>query len=596
MATIAPVAELAYTLEVVANLAAAREDGAAGELTAEDTRLILEEASRFAEETLVPLNAIGDRQHSRFEGGAVTTPDGWTKAYAKWVEAGWGSLTGDPGYGGQGLPMALQVAATDVWNQANAAFAVSPLLTIGAIEALQAHGSEELKARYLPNMIAGTWTGTMNLTEPHAGSDLGDLRTRAVPDGDRYRLFGQKIYITYGEHDLTENIIHLVLARLPDAPSGTRGISLFLVPKVLVGGDGSLGERNDVACVGVEKKLGINASPTCTMAYGANGDGAMGYLVGEPNKGLAAMFTMMNNARVQVGTQGAAIAQRALAAALDYANERKQGRSATVADGMAPIAHHPDVKRMLLTMKALTRAARAICYACAVAIDRGRPGLPDADRWKGRADLLTPIAKAFATDVGVEVASIGIQVHGGMGYIEETGAAQHYRDARIFPIYEGTNGIQAIDLVRRKITLADGQVLTDYLDELREVALAARGANALDLGRYARRLDEAIDAVAAAGDALRSALSEGAVDRALAGATPFLRAIGLTAGGAYLGRAALGPDAQDGEDVGGHGQRPRAQLARFYADAFLVGVPALAEGAVAGAEDVVATTPEALAS
>jgi len=588
MSYAAPVEEMVFALEEVAGLCEARAAGAAGELTAEDTHAILAEAARFAGEELAPLNAAGDHFRARLEDGVVSTPPGWKAAYEAWVAGGWGSLTGDPAYGGQGLPMALQIAATDIWNQANAAFALNPLLTIGAVEALQAHGTPEQKARYLPALIAGRWTGTMNLTEPHAGSDLADIRTRAEPQADgSFRLFGQKIYITYGEHDLSENIIHFVLARLTDAPAGTRGISLFLVPKVLVNEDGSAGARNDVACVGLEHKLGIHASPTCTMAYGAGGQGATGFLVGEANRGLAAMFTMMNNARVQVGMQGAAIAERATQQALAHALERRQGRVAGH-EGMVPIVHHPDVKRMLLTMKALTRAARAVCYACAVAIDRGR----DDPAQKARADLLTPVAKAFATDVGVEVASIGIQVHGGMGFIEETGAAQHYRDARIFPIYEGTNGIQAIDLVRRKIAMEDGAVLERYLAELSGIAEAARGANAPDLGGVAAALDAAIGAVSAAAGKLRAALGAGRTDQALAGASPFLRALGLTAGGAYLAKAA---QVCHSRSVNGEGA-PHARLARFYAGAFLSGVPGLARGAVEDAHDILAATPETLAN
>ncbi|WP_108663596.1 acyl-CoA dehydrogenase [Acuticoccus kandeliae] len=578
MSYTAEVEQMIFTLEKVAGLEAARAAGSAGELGAEDVRAILTEAGRFAETALAPLNESGDHAHSRLADGVVTTPKGWRAAYEAWAEAGWGSLTGDVAYGGQGLPMALQVVLTDIWNQANAAFALNPVLTVGAIEALQAHASEALKAVYLPKLIAGTWTGTMNLTEPQAGSDLAGLATRAMPEGDHYRLFGQKIFISYGEHDLSENIVHLVLARLPDAPEGTRGISLFLVPKFLVEADGSLGARNDVRCVGVEGKLGLHASPTCTMAYGEAGEGAIGYLIGAPNQGLRAMFTMMNNARVQVGMQGAAVAERARQRAFHFAAERRQGRTSDGAP--AAIIDHPDVARMLLTMQSLTEAARSICYACAVAIDRGRPGHEDAAFWQKRADLLTPIAKAFATDMGVEVASLGIQVHGGMGYVEETGAAQYYRDVRVFSIYEGTNGIQAIDLVRRKIGLDDGAVLAAYLAELSAIAEAARGANAVDLAPVAARLDAAIAAIADASAALQAEIAAGETDRALAGATPFLRAFGTTAGGAYLCKAAL--EASNG------GGAARAALARFYAESMLSGVPAQASSAVAGARDVLA--------
>ncbi len=573
MSYTAPIAEIAFCLEAVAGLAEAREAGAAGELAAADTHAVLAEAGRFAEEVLAPLNRVGDEAHSRLQDGAVVTPPGWREAYQRWVEGGWGSLIGDPDYGGQGLPMALQIAVSDIWNQANAAFALNPLLTVSAVEAVGLHAGAALKRTYLAKLTSGEWSGTMNLTESQSGSDLSGIATRAEPQADgTYRLFGQKIYITYGEHDLTENIVHMVLARVPGAPEGTRGISLFLVPKVLVNEDGSLGVRNDLACVGVEKKLGIHASPTCTMAYGVAGEGAVGYLVGEANRGLAAMFTMMNNARVAVGTQGAAIAERASQQAIAYARERRQGRAVGL-EGAAPIIAHPDVKRMLLTMTGLTQAARAICYACAVALDRGRTD----PFYKARADLLTPIAKAFATDIGVEVASLGVQVHGGMGYMEETGAAQFLRDARIFPIYEGTNGIQAIDLVRRKITLDDGAVLDAYLAELRAVAAKARGENARNLGEAARLLEGAIDAVEAAAGELRAALAAEEVERALAGATPFLRAFGLTAGGAYLIKAAL---------LGEDRPQERASLARFFAAAQLGGVPALARSATEGAQDI----------
>ncbi|MBJ3774892.1 acyl-CoA dehydrogenase family protein [Acuticoccus mangrovi] len=578
MSYTAAVEEMAFVLERVAGLAEAREAGAAGALDADDTRAILSEAGRFAEDVLAPLNRVGDAHHAELREDGVVAAPGWRKAYAAWVEAGWSSLTGEEEWGGHALPMALQVAATDIWNQANAAFALNPILTVGAVEALQAHASDALKAIYLPKLVSGAWTGTMNLTEPQAGSDLAGIRTRAEPEGDHYRLFGQKIFISYGDHDLTDNIVHLVLARLPDAPAGTRGISLFLVPKYLVEADGSLGARNDVACVGVERKLGLHASPTCTMAFGAKGEGAIGYLVGVPHAGLRAMFTMMNNARVQVGMQGAAVAERATQQALAYAAERRQGHAGEVRD--APIILHPDVRRMLLTMKALTQAARAICYACAVAIDRGRPGMADAAFWKARADLLTPIAKAFATEVGIEVANLGIQVHGGMGYVEETGAAQHLRDARVFAIYEGTNGIQAIDLVRRKITLQDGAVLAAYLDELREVAAAARGTNAIRLTDVAARLDAAVGAVDAAAARIRHMLAEGHTERVLAAATPFLRAFAVTAGAAYLCKAAVQDEAASAE--------PRAALARLFSGELLSPMPIMLDAALEGGEEVLA--------
>ncbi|GAB5378416.1 MAG: acyl-CoA dehydrogenase [Acuticoccus sp.] len=571
----APIADIAFLLDAVAGLDAARGAGVADALDADDTRAILTEAGRFAESVLAPLNRVGDTEHARFEAGIVTTPTGWREAYRQWVEAGWGSLTGDPAFGGQGLPVALQTALTDIWNQANPAFALNPLLTVCAVEAVSVHANPALKATYLAKLTSGEWTGTMNLTEPQSGSDLSGLKTRAEPQDDgTYRLFGQKIFITYGEHDLADNIIHMVLARIPGAPEGTRGISLFMVPKYMVDADGTPGARNDVACVGLEKKLGIHGSPTCTMVFGAEGEGAVGYLVGEAHKGLAAMFTMMNSARVSVGMQGAAIAERATQQAIAYARERRQGRAGGAA-GPQPIIAHPDVKRMLLSMRALTEAARAICYACAVAIDRGH----DDPFFKARADLLTPVAKAFATDMGEAVASLGVQVHGGMGYIEETGAAQYLRDARIFQIYEGTNGIQALDLLRRKLPMDEGEVLAAYLGELRAIAGEARGTNAHDLGEPARLLEAAIDAVEQAAATLVAELEGDTPDEALAGATPFLRALGLTAGGAYLVKAAL-RDTERGA--------ARATLARFFAAAELQTVPGLAATAVSGGADILA--------
>jgi butyryl-CoA dehydrogenase len=447
----APVSDIAFTMRHVAGLDRAIADGVYGDLSADLVGTILEEAGRFANDVIAPLNREGDRHGATLKDGVVTSAPGWKEAYRAWTEAGWNALPGPADYGGQGLPTLLNSACVEMWNSASMAFGIGPVLTAGAIEALAAHASEDLKARYLEKLVSGEWTATMNLTEPQAGSDLAALRSRAEPAGNgAYRITGQKIFITYGEHDLTDNIIHLVLARLPDAPQGTRGISLFLVPKVLPDG-----ARNDVRCHSLEHKLGIHASPTCTMIFGDEG-GALGWLVGEENRGLACMFTMMNNARLAVGLQGVAIAERAYQQALGYAGERRQGRAIGAAEGMSAILQHPDVQRNLLTMKALTAASRAICYMTAEAIDRAHLEPDAAGRKKAheRASLLTPVAKAFSTDVGMEVASLGVQVHGGMGFIEETGAAQHYRDARIAPIYEGTNGIQAIDLVTRKLPLS----------------------------------------------------------------------------------------------------------------------------------------------
>src|SRR5436309_1250327 len=455
----------------------------------------------------------------------------------------------------------------------------APVLTMGAVEALDRHGTEALKRKYLEKLTTGEWMGTMQLTEPQAGSDVGALRTRAVPAGDgTYRITGSKIFITYGEHDLTDNIIHFVLARLPDAPPGTKGISLFLVPKFFVNDDGSLGERNDARCHSIEHKLGIHGSPTCTMVYGDNG-GAVGWLVGEENRGLACMFTMMNNARLAVGLQGVAIAERATQQAYAYASERKQGRAG--ANASSPIIAHPDVKRMLLTMRALTRAARAICYSTGAAIDRAHRGKDEAARKAGdqRASLLTPVAKAFSTDIGTEVASLGVQVHGGMGFIEETGAAQHYRDARIAQIYEGTNGIQAIDLVTRKISMMGGAVMRGYLDELRRTVASVKATNDPAFGAAGARLSDAVESLERATQWLLGKLDI-SPDAALAGATPYLRLFASAAGGCMLAEDALAEN-RGGIDGGG-----RVALARFFAENISVQAGGLETTITEGAESV----------
>jgi len=559
----APVSEIAFTLKQVAGMGEALEAGKFGDLGEDLIDAVLEEAGRFASEEISPLNRVGDETGLKLENAAVTTPPGWKETYKHWIEGGWNAISGPEEFGGQGLPTMLAAATAEMWNSASMAFGLGPLLTIGAIEALDKHGSDELKATYLEKLVSGEWTGTMNLTEPQAGSDLNALKSRAEPVGDgTYRIFGQKIFITYGEHDMTDNICHLVLARLPDAPPGTRGISLFLVPKFMVNDDGSLGERNDVFCQSLEHKLGIHASPTCVMIYGdgfaGETPGAVGYLIGEENRGLACMFTMMNNARLNVGIQGVAVGEAAYQHALAYAHERKQGKApGWSGEGMSPIVEHPDIRRNLLTMKSHVRAARAICYACAHAIDMARVSDgEEKSKWNDRAGLLTPIAKAFSTDIGCEVASIGVQVHGGMGFIEETGAAQLMRDARINPIYEGTNGIQAIDLVTRKLPLAGGEAVKTYISELRAIASTVRGANHDGFGETAEALEDALDQVAEATDWLLAALADGRMEEALTAATPYLRLFGLGAGGAYLAKAGL---ADEG----------RIALARFFAENFL---------------------------
>ncbi|WP_337266270.1 acyl-CoA dehydrogenase [Oryzifoliimicrobium ureilyticus] len=583
----APVEEIAFTLKHVAGLGDGLAQGVFGDLSEDLVDAILTEAGRFASDEITPLAEVGDRQGARLQDGKVVLPDGWGKLYQDWAAGGWNGLTASEEFGGQALPHMLNVAALEMWNSASMAFALCPTLTMGAAEALATHGSEALKTIYLPKMVSGEWTGTMNLTEPHAGSDLGVLKTRAERrDDGSYRIFGQKIYITWGEHEATENIIHLVLARLPDARAGTRGISLFLVPKFLVSEDGSLAERNDLFCHSIEHKVGIHGSPTCTMIYGdgrfGSEKGAKGWLIGEENKGLACMFTMMNNARLAVGMQGVAICEAATQKAIAYAKERTQGKApGWSGSGMSPIIEHPDVARMLLTMKALTQGARAISYACAHAIDMSHRAFDDRRKWQERAALLTPIAKSFSTDAGVDVASLGIQVHGGMGFIEETGAARYWRDSRIAPIYEGTNGIQAIDLVTRKLPLSDGEAVRSLIMEMRAVAEAVKGSNEISLGNTAERLEASIDDLQASTEWLLAQLAEGKPSEALAGATPYQRLFGLALTGSYLAKGAL---ADDGE---GRNEK-RAALCRFAADNLLPETTALRETVTKGAVSLAA--------
>jgi 3-(methylsulfanyl)propanoyl-CoA dehydrogenase len=563
----APVADIAFTLKHAAGLKTALADGIYGDLDEETVDSVLAEAGRYASDVIAPLNSVGDKFGTPFKDGKVSTPPGWKDAYTAWAAAGWNGLAAPADWGGQDLPHALNAACIEMWNSASMAFGIGPVLTMAAIDALHAYGSDTLKKEYLGKLISGEWMGTMQLTEPQAGSDVGALRTKAErASGGTYRITGSKIFITYGEHDLTDNIIHFVLARLPDAPAGTKGISLFLVPKVMPDGT-----RNDVRAHSVEHKLGIHASPTCTMVYGDHG-GAVGFLIGEENKGMACMFTMMNRARLAVGLQGVGIAERATQQALVYARERKQGP-------VGAIIAYADVKRMLLTMRALTGAARAICYATGIAIDRSLRAKTDAAR-KGaheRASLLTPIAKAFSTDIGTEVASLGIQVHGGMGYIEETGASQHYRDARIAAIYEGTNGIQAIDLVTRKIPLEGGKVVALYIDELRRTVASIRSSNAPGFGEAAARLGEAVESLERATRWLNSQRSS---DAALAGATPYLRLFGNAAGGCMLAEDALA-SLRAGDGAG------RTALARFFAENIAIQASNLERSVTEGAESII---------
>jgi acyl-CoA dehydrogenase len=583
----APVDTIAFTLKHSAGFAAAQAEGIYDDLGDDLLEAVLSEAGKFAGDVIAPLNRIGDQRGAIFKDGTVTMPPGWKEAYTAWAGAGWNGLAGPTDWGGQGLPWAVNAACIEMWNSASAAFMVGPTLTMAGIDALVAHGSDELKRIYLGKLISGEWTGTMQLTEPQAGSDVGLLRTRAERHNGAYKITGQKIFITYGEHDLTDNIIHLVLARLPDAPPGTKGISLFLVPKFLINPDGSLGARNDVRAHSIEHKLGIHASPTCTMVFGDNG-GATGYLIGDENRGMACMFTMMNDARLAIGLQGLGIAEAATQQAVAYANERKQGRAPGMpANETTPIIVHPDVKRMLLTMRALTNAARAICFSTAVALDRQHRAADDAKRKaaRERAALLTPIAKAFSTDIGSEVSSLGVQVHGGMGYIEETGAAQFYRDARIARIYEGTNGIQAIDLVTRKLPLSGGETVRAYINELRGTVSEVEASNDPAFGATGRCLNDAVQQLDRATTWLLGKI-EREPDMALAGATPYLRLFGLAAGG-----CALAKDALAAQRAGNPGSS--VAIARFFATNIANAAAGLAATVTEGA-DALAVEPDVL--
>ena len=516
MAYRAPIAEMRFALEACANLWSVQREGCFDDLDPDTLAAILEAAGALASETLAPINRGGDLAGVDFNDHVVRAAPGFREAYEAYRLGGWQGLAADPAFGGQGLPRAVALAAVETVHAANMSFGLLSLLTLGALEAIEQHGAADQKRLYLAKLISGEWTGTMNLTEPQAGSDLGALTTKAVPAlGGSYRISGQKIFITWGEHDLASNIIHLVLARIDGAPAGSKGISLFIVPK-FIDEDGA---RNAVRCIGVEEKMGIHASPTCTMAY----EGATGWLIGEENRGLAAMFTMMNAARLNVAMQGVGVAEAAYQKALAHARERKQG------GGL--IIDHPDVRRMLMTMKAKIQAGRALCYATAVAADRGD---------KRREDLLTPIAKSWCTDMGVEVASLGVQVHGGMGFVEEGGAAQFYRDARIAPIYEGTNGIQAIDLYGRKLLGDRGEAMRALIAETREVAALAppassRQSTAGKMPAIQRRLREAVAALDAATDFMLAAPRADA----LAGASAYLALAGDVIGAMLLARGLL---------------------------------------------------------
>jgi alkylation response protein AidB-like acyl-CoA dehydrogenase len=583
----APLAEMLFALEAVAGLSEIARLPGCDAASPETVDAVLDAAATFAGEVLAPLNAIGDREPSRLENGIVRTPPGFKEAYRDYVAGGWNALALPAEHGGQGLPLAVGTAVVEMWTSANLAFALCPTLTASAAELLIKHGTPAQRALYLEKLASGAWNGTMNLTEPQAGSDVGALRMRAVKEGDHYRLTGQKIFITYGEHDLTPNIVHMVLARAAGAPPGIKGISLFVVPKYLVNPDGSLGALNDVRCVKLEEKLGIHASPTCVLAFGDDG-GAIGTLIGEECRGIEYMFLMMNGARLNVGLQGVAIAERAYQQARDFASNRVQGRPVmATADKPLPILHHPDVRRMLLSMRADAEATRALLYYTAGEIDRARhhPDAAARAHHQSRADLLIPVVKAWSTDTGFEAASTNVQIHGGMGFIEETGAAQHLRDARIALIYEGTNGIQANDLVGRKLARDKGAAMRELIAEMRvtEAALASSESEALAAIRV--HLRAGIDALTTASESLLASFSTEPA-RALSGAVPYLRLVGLVSGGWLMAKAAL--VATRGLDAGrGDAAFYRAKLltARFFAEHKLALAPALAP-AIGGGDTV----------
>src|SRR5712672_1920766 len=587
----APLRDMHFVLHELAGLPEIARLPGFEEINAELVDQILEESAKFASGVLSPLNKPADEEGSKWDHGKVTTPKGFKEAYRQFVEAGWNALQAPSEHGGQGLPKVVSTPVVEMWKSANLSFSLVTMLTAGAVEALILRGTEQQKKQYLPKMIAGGWTGTMNLTEPQAGSDLALVRTKAVREGDHYRVSGQKIFITYGEHDLAENIIHMVLGRVAGAPEGVRGISLFLVPKFLVNADGSLGERNDVHCVSIEHKLGIHASPTCVLAYGQNG-GAVAELIGEENRGLEYMFIMMNAARYSVGLEGVGLSERAYQTALAYAHERIQSTEAGVRGGSrVPIVRHPDVRRMLLLMKSQTEAMRALSVVVAVSLDAARlhPRAEERERHQAVADLMIPVIKGWCTENSVDIASLGVQVHGGVGFVEETGAAQFLRDARITPIYEGTTGIQANDLIGRKLARDGGRAAQWVITQMR--ALAADLAAAPKLTEAAAAFSAAIDALERA---IRYVVENYAIDiRGVSvGAVPMLKLFGIVAGGWQLLRSALISQQRlaapkgTGADAGFY--EAKILTARFYSDHVLSQAPGLSHSIVPGAAGALA--------
>ena len=592
---LAPLEDMKFALKEVVDIASLTELPNFSKVGLESLDDILDEAGRFFNEVISPTNRVGDLEGSKLnQDGTVTTPTGFKEAYAQYVDAGWGAISFDPEYGGGGFPWLVGIAVTEMLTAANMAMSLNPMLTQGSIHALSAHGDPNQKLAWLPKLITGEWAGTMNLTEPQAGSDVGALTAKAeLQENGTYLISGQKIYITWGEHDLTENIIHLVLARTPDAPPGTKGISLFIVPKFIVNDDGSLGEENDVKCLSIEHKLGIHASPTCVLQFGDNG-GAIGYLVGDENSGMRYMFTMMNQARLAVGLEGLAVADRAYQQALEYALERRQGRRPETPKGESSlIIEHPDVRRMLMTMKAYVEAMRCLVYLNAKAIDIAHHHPDESEREQGRelTDLLTPLSKGWCTDLGNELTSLGIQVHGGMGFVEETGAAQHYRDIRIAGIYEGTNGIQAIDLVGRKLNMRNGDVVFELLTQIDETVTKLNEKGLEEIGLPLKEANESLKT------ASTWLLENGAgnSDAVLAGATPYLRMFGTTIGGWLMANSALSAqqlltEATENTEF----LQAKIETARFFAQQLLPQATGLLASVTSGSDSMFAINSESL--
>ena len=583
----APLKDMRFVLNELAGLAEVAKLPGYEEATPDTVDAILEEAARFAGEVLDPLNRGGDQEGSKLVDGEVRTPKGFRDAYRKFAEGGWNALPFEPHWGGQGLPKLVATPVDEMWTSANMSFSLCPLLTQGAVHALALRGAGKLQQTFIPKMVSGEWTGTMNLTEPQAGSDLALVKTKAVRgkdenNADHYRISGQKIFITYGEHDLTQQIVHLVLARTPEAPEGTKGISLFVVPKFMVKPDGSLGERNSARCASLEHKLGIHASPTAVMLY----EDAIGYLVGEENRGLETMFIMMNAARFGVGLEGVAIAERAFQRALSFSRERLQGRDLAAGGKTVPIIRHPDVRRMLMLMKSQTEAMRALAYVVAAALDFSQREKDEEKRKRHQAfvDLMIPIVKGWSTETANEIAGLGVQIHGGMGFIEEAGAAQYVRDARITTIYEGTTGIQAMDLVGRKIAREGGATAKAWIEELKRFDVELGRSGNPDIRSLRRQLAAGVQALA---DGVQFFVAQKDPHAAQAGAVPFLKLAGIVAGGWQLARSALIAERKM-NDGDASFLKAKIATARFYGDHVLVQAPALRETVLNGAAGVMA--------